>query len=688
MARSGGGSTFAAGLGAAALAGSLGGCATPATAPPPSAATATAPASAQTFASPAQARAHLLQLEDRRAFDASTLGAAARHPDAAVRAHAALAAGRIGDDRGRELATGLLADPAPEARAAAAFACQLLEDGPAVPALIPLLADPDARVAGSAARAIGGLGRGDGQDALIAAIPKAASPEPRATMLRSLWRFADDASAAAAMPYVTDGDPKVRGAALYTLSRKPLEASLPVLTVALGDSHADIAAGAARALGVLGHKESIEPLAAALDSGKAHLVTASLTALEAVLEKSPGTALAPDRRARVIALAGDANPNLAIPALVLLRQLVGSDREALSRVWAIATTGQGRRRQVALISAAAALRERAMGAIDAAAGAPEVPLRAAAAESLSYLPGSAAGSHRARLATDPEPLVRIAVLAGLRSPESVRDNRALVDAALADPDAGVRAAAIEALALANDASVVSQIQQAVQKSAGDAAPDVAIAGIAEAEKLRSVPDARSIVETAYRSPKTLVQRLARRSLVRTFRADPAAYPAPEYKIARTVADYEGILAEAGKPWRADIETARGTFTVRLLGQAAPMTAMNFVDLARQAFFDGVAIHRVVPDFVVQDGDPTGTGNGGPGYEIRDENNMVEYGTGTVGMALAGPDTGGSQWFVTHAPQPHLDGIYTVFAQVSSGQDVVERIEQWDRITRVTVSEAP
>jgi cyclophilin family peptidyl-prolyl cis-trans isomerase len=128
--------------------------------------------------------------------------------------------------------------------------------------------------------------------------------------------------------------------------------------------------------------------------------------------------------------------------------------------------------------------------------------------------------------------------------------------------------------------------------------------------------------------------------------------------------------------------------VRLLGAEAPMTAMNFVDLARKSFFDGIAIHRVVPDFVVQDGDPTGTGNGGPGYEIRDENDAVPYGTGTVGMALAGPDTGGSQWFVTHAPQPHLDGIYTVFGQVVAGQEVVERLEQWDRITRVTVSEGP
>jgi cyclophilin family peptidyl-prolyl cis-trans isomerase len=139
---------------------------------------------------------------------------------------------------------------------------------------------------------------------------------------------------------------------------------------------------------------------------------------------------------------------------------------------------------------------------------------------------------------------------------------------------------------------------------------------------------------------------------------------------------------------ATVETARGSFRIRLAGKAAPLTVMNFVSLAQRGYFNGVAIHRVVPNFVIQDGDPTGTGNGGPGYEIRDELNPIEYSEGTVGMALSGPDTGGSQWFVTHAPQPHLDGIYTVFGQVIAGQDVVERIEQGDRITRILIAETP
>ena len=532
------------------------GCASPA--PPPAAAVAPPAAPARTFASPAEARAHLMQLEDRRAFDSPILTSAAKHPDASVRAQAALAAGRIDDDRGQTLVEGMLGDPAPSVRASAALACQLLEDGGATPALIRLLSDPDPEAAASGARAIGALGRGDGEDALIAAIPRAASPEPRAALLQSLWRYADEASVAAAAPYAADPDPKVRAAALYALSRKPIERSLPTLTAALADPDADAAAGAARALGILGKKESVEPLGAALDSGKPHLVTASLNALEAVLEKNPGTPVAADRKARVIALAADSNGNLAMPALVLLRQFAGAERESLSRVWSIATSGPpGRRRQVALQSAVAALREKAKGALDAAFESPEAPLRAAAAECLFYLSDASAAPYRARAAADSSELVRIAALSSLHTAESVQANRSLVDAAFSDPDTGVRASAVEALSLSQDATILSRIREAVQKSAGDTAPDVPIAAITAAEKLRSVPEARDVVEAAYHHPKTLVQRLARRSLVRFFRADPAAYPAPEYKISRTPADYAAILAEAGKPWRADIETARG-----------------------------------------------------------------------------------------------------------------------------------
>ena len=135
---------------------------------------------------------------------------------------------------------------------------------------------------------------------------------------------------------------------------------------------------------------------------------------------------------------------------------------------------------------------------------------------------------------------------------------------------------------------------------------------------------------------------------------------------------------------ARISTEKGEFDLALLAEVAPLTVHNFVALAQRGYFDGQRFHRVVPNFVVQGGDPRGDGSGGPGHAIRDELNRRRYLRGTLGMALSGPNTGGSQFFIAHSPQPHLDGGYTVFGQLIEGADVLDRIVQGDRIVRVTV----
>jgi cyclophilin family peptidyl-prolyl cis-trans isomerase len=117
---------------------------------------------------------------------------------------------------------------------------------------------------------------------------------------------------------------------------------------------------------------------------------------------------------------------------------------------------------------------------------------------------------------------------------------------------------------------------------------------------------------------------------------------------------------------------------------APLTSLSFVRLAQSGFFNGLSFHRVVPGFVVQGGDPRGDGYGGPGFTVRCEYNQRPYGRGALGMALSGKDTGGSQFFITLEPQPHLDGAYTHFGQVLSGMDVVEKIRPGDVIDRIDV----
>ena len=644
---------------------------------------ASTPVPARVFASLAEAEPTLTALEDRRAFDAATLDDAAASPNAAVRTRAALALGRIGDGRASAALGRLAADRSPEVRAGAAFAAGILGEQGLTRSLVPLLSDPEPAVAMRAAWALGFLESSGGEQALLAAIPGAATVELRAAFLRGLWRFSTPAAREAVLPYLADADGGVRTAALYVLARRPQLDSLQALTAALGDPDAQTAALAARGLGIFGKAESIAPLASVIGPARAPVTINAMLALYVVLEKNPAVAFPADLRTRVIALAGDVNPNLAVPALALLRWQT-EDREAFRRLWSVASTGKERRQQVALQSLLAGLGAKALGLADTAIASPDPYLRGAAAEALSFLPEADAAPRRAKLAADPEVVVRLKVLEGLKTPAEARSNHALVAALLEDPNAGVRAGAIDALALSDDADMLSLCREMVTRSYGDRDPDVPIAAIGAAEKTPESADARAVVEAAFRHPSTLVSRLARRSLVKTFHADPAEFPWREYVTGKSVADYAALLAEARRPWTATIETVRGAFTVRFAGEAAPLTVMNFVALARKAYFDGAPIHRVVPNFVVQDGDPTGTGNGGPGYEIRDELNTIPYRTGTVGMALAGPDTGGTQWFVTQAPQPHLDGGYTVFGSIVSGMDVVLRIEQGDRILRVTV----
>jgi peptidyl-prolyl cis-trans isomerase B (cyclophilin B) len=149
-----------------------------------------------------------------------------------------------------------------------------------------------------------------------------------------------------------------------------------------------------------------------------------------------------------------------------------------------------------------------------------------------------------------------------------------------------------------------------------------------------------------------------------------------------------MIIDVKKKYFATIETKKGTIELELFVAHAPKTVNNFVFLAREGFYDGVVFHRVIPNFVIQGGDPTGTGRGGPGYDFEDEikNNPNKHGTGYLSMANAGPNTNGSQFFITHSPQPHLDGKHTVFGKVMAGMEVVNAIRQGDAMTRVTIRE--
>lgn len=150
-----------------------------------------------------------------------------------------------------------------------------------------------------------------------------------------------------------------------------------------------------------------------------------------------------------------------------------------------------------------------------------------------------------------------------------------------------------------------------------------------------------------------------------------------------------MMINLKKSYQASIETNRGVIELELFPTNAPKTVNNFVFLAQEGYYDGVSFHRVIKNFMIQGGDPTGTGRGGPGYKFEDEfaGNPLRHETGTLSMANAGPNTNGSQFFITHSPQPHLNGRHTVFGKVTSGQDVVNAIQQGDVMKSVSITES-
>jgi cyclophilin family peptidyl-prolyl cis-trans isomerase/HEAT repeat protein len=267
-----------------------------------------------------------------------------------------------------------------------------------------------------------------------------------------------------------------------------------------------------------------------------------------------------------------------------------------------------------------------------------------------------------------------------------QDLASITRAQLSESDVIIRGTAADLLGdLPPSGENTRALVAAWPQAANDTLNDAALSILDALGKQKSAA-ANDQIKEALKSGDHLVRRRA----VTILKANGAGDFSSQIGTAHTrntAADYTRALGRIGKNVRAVVTTSRGSFTIELLPEAAPLTVDNFVQLAQRDYFRNVTIHRVVPNFVIQDGDPRGDGNGGPGYTIRCEINQVPYERAAVGMALSGKDTGGSQWFVTHSPQPHLDGGYTVFGRVVMGMDVVDKIVRGDVIQSVVITQS-
>lgn len=576
--------------------------------------------------------------------------APASRPDPAVQAVWSL--GRLGTPRARDALVALLRAPAatpPTDGAGPRAARRAAPTGPQ-PAALPPDAIRDALLA------LWKFPRTPALAALARPYATAPDPESRWRAVYALARLGDPATATLLVSALRDSAEIVRASAARGL-RTPVADSAgaraqasAALRAALRDPHPHVRINAARALATYGSPELAPPLSALLDDADRNVATAAAEALGAL--GAPAAAPALERVAATDSLPLSLRA-AALAALVRVAPQAGTDRAA---TWAASADWR---------------------------------TRFYAARALAGSRWTLAQPTARALAADRDPRVAavavdaIADLAG----DSIRGLRALYLDALASPDPIVRASAVRAIGRRADPAEFPLVLDAYDRARQDTLDDAAVAAVEVLADLgdKGAPVQRSFFLRFPRSRDPVVRRLV------AARLGAAWGPPGPIDTGRDLAYYEDVVRRlvapelAGGPApRVRIRTAGDSVTVQLVGADAPLTTENFLSLARRHYFDGARWHRVVPNFVAQDGDPRGDGNGGPGWSIRDEINPIRYLRGTVGMALSGPDTGGSQFFVTHAPQPHLDGGYTVFGRVVEGMDVIDRIVQDDPITVVEV----
>ncbi|MGE0445521.1 MAG: HEAT repeat domain-containing protein [Vicinamibacterales bacterium] len=616
--------------------------------------------------------------------------------EARVRRRAAVALGRVGLPEAVEPLTRRLSDEEPEVRQMAAFALGLIGDAAARPALLQALRDPNPLVQGRAAEALGQIANRDDAAAVsemvqlhvragaLAAIapddlsyPLAPPVEAARLGLYALVRLGSyDALAAAALDAA--GQPVSRWwPVAYALQRIGDARATPALLALLPTPGRYTAAFAARGLGVVKATQGAAPLRQLVTERQAPaaVVVQAIRALAAVQDQDAAAVLQrlvtqpqveePLRLEAVAALGTIANSDSVELMLDLLADQAPAMRGAAMRALAQIDP------DTFLLTLSGLDPDR------------DVSVRMAQAGALGTLPAARSGARLAIMLQDRDPRVWPAVMAALVAARAP-DAETLLLERLRQDDFVVRAAAANGLAELKATAALPALAQAYRDAVGDSTY-VARAAMVGAMHRIDPGYARPFLQEALKDREWAVRVRAAALLQEQGAGDGAAAAIRPAAPGRPIVDpyWAPLTAPSFSP-HAYIQTDRGVIEIELAILDAPQTVANFMELARKGFFNGIAVHRVVPDFVIQDGDPRGDGEGGPGYTIRDELNERPYLRGTVGMALDWEDTGGSQWFITHSPQPHLDARYTVFGHVVSGMDVVDQIVPQDVIRQVRI----
>jgi cyclophilin family peptidyl-prolyl cis-trans isomerase/HEAT repeat protein len=643
----------------------------------------------------------ILRLEQQRVLTDPAAGAdltaLVTDADPGVRRRAALAIGRVGLPEGVRPLVAALTDAQESVRAMSAFGLGLLADPAAAAPLEAALADPSAIVRGRAAEALGQLG----------ATPAAAAIATSAASCPALIAplASDDEE------YPKSGEIEACRLSILALVRlrqfdalarvvladgKPVSSWWPV-AFALQRSRDPRAADALSQMtttpGVYTAAFAFRGLAD-LKDGRG--VAAAL----AVISRTDADPRLRAEAIRALGRTGDARavqplmallstratpPNLVLETISALGAL--GDPRAFTRMLDLFSAPSPQVRAGAMAAAAKMDAEGFLLALSSSEIDRDWSVRAALASVLGSLPAETARPAITALADDTDTRVQAPALGALAKAGSPDLDKRLFDA-LAAPDFGLRTAAAELLADHRPTEGAARLAAAYARGETDATPSARLAAIDAIARYAPPegPQVPQVTETLTRAlgDREWPVRLRAATLLRQ-RGVTTAAPLRPAPIRQTPEFFESdrVLRPTYSP-QVYVETPEGTIQIELDVIEAPLTTLTFIELARSGFFNGVKVHRVVPNFVVQAGDPRGDGEGGPVFTSRDEFGTRPFVRGSVGMALGGPETAGSQFFVTVSPQPHLDARYTIFGRVVRGMELLDQMSIGAVITKVTV----
>jgi cyclophilin family peptidyl-prolyl cis-trans isomerase/HEAT repeat protein len=510
----------------------------------------------------------------------------------------------------------------------------------------------------------------DAWEPLTKVLARERYPAVLETLLGNLWRLGDAPWQAAAARHAAGEDPYLRRAAAYSLSRTGHETARPAQRRLAVDDEPVIRATVLRgfATGSLATAD-LEVVAGALEDPDWRVRAAAC----AVLAARDPLRLPPEAARLVAAAFASPQPQLAAAALAAAaRQPAIGSTEELSRV---ARSDEPWLAAEALAALAARDAATAAGIAGRWAESDDSWQRRAAARAAVDL-GNAAETRAAR---DPDPGVRLAWLGALDAAQ-VGERRAVLLALLgSDADPAVRAQALGLLRAAGAAPGFDELLELAAAWSDDAMADARAEALAAALAAAATADEeKRVIAAAFADRDPVVGAMVvnfARSLGKQVDLPPREprHGAPWY------AELVGWIAE---PRWLDVATDRGSFRIRLDLEHAPLSSREIWDLAAGGFYDGLPLHRVVPNFVVQGGDPRGDGWGGPGFALPDEPSLAPFDSWRVGIATSGPQTGGCQLFVTLLPADHLTGHYSNIGEVVAGREVLTAIRVGDRIRSV------